>query len=150
MKSLLTLIGISLSLILGTAHAAQAAPTSKCYRLHLSLSPDLDGSSARTYLKTQYRLCITEKDVVKEADNISTGDFTIRFVDGDFTMMGYRLSAKSTKVTFEKVNIVYAKDIAGLTGENSKRIQLSLNKNSAGEGVYHGQISIAGTVYALF
>ena len=122
-----------------------------CYELRLAVPADLKGTGAKDFLTAHKSLCVREQNLVRQgSSNIYTGQIVISLRDGDFVMKGYALGARSTQSSLQNATVTYAEDVAGLTGESSGRIRLSLNRNAGGVGANLGQISIAGAVFGLF
>lgn len=145
-KLLLLVLGLGFS---GFA-VADTPIVKRCYELRLSLPADLEGSGQRTFLPAGYSLCLSERNVVREGE-VSTGDFRVSIVSGDFLMRGYRLGAKAQEASLDSVTLTYAKDAASLeTAPVAERVRVSLSKRAPRPGVYLGQISVGGAVFGLF
>jgi hypothetical protein len=144
------LLLLSLALVFSGSAVADTPVQKRCYDMQLALPKDLEGTGQRHFLPVQYDLCLWERNVVKEG-NISTGEFGVSIVSGDFLMKGYRMGAKSQVATMQNVTITYAKDVASLEdAPASERVRVSLGRNAPRPGVYVGQISIGGAVFGLF
>lgn len=139
-----------LTLVFSGSAVADTPVQKRCYDIGLSLPKDLAGTGQRHFLPVQYDLCLWERNVVKEG-NVSTGEFGLSIVSGDFLMKGYRMGAKSQLVSMQNITITYAKDVAALEDAPvGERVRLSLGRNAPRPGAFMGQVSIGGALFGLF
>lgn len=136
--------------IAALSNVAGAAPIRTCYKMGLQFPDALDGSGKKDYLPLAYKLCVTEKNVVQESTHIASGDFSVQIIDGDFVQKGWGAKFRAGTATMQNKTLIFANTEHELRGEVAKRITFSFLKNASGAGTFLGQVSIAGSVYALY